>query len=398
MDFSNNSVLVLDDDPQVCSLLGKVATLLGFDVRALTDSADFTAVVEDFSPSVIIMDLKMPGVDGVQLLQSIKECACQASIIVVSGMDRRTLQTAAKLGRSYGLDIIGTMQKPLKVAELRALLRSTMANPSRVRTQEIRDALERTEFVVYYQPKIRRLNGEWVIDGAEALVRWQHRSLGLLMPAEFLQTAEEGGVISQLTDYVLDAGIRQISTWAKLGIDLGVAINLSARILDDLEFPDRCRVLLADHGVHGSKLTLELTESAAMSDPTMAMDVFLRLRMCDVGLSIDDFGTGFSSLQQLYQLPFDELKIDKAFTLGLPGDDEARTIVRAIVEMAHALDMRVCAEGVETRAALDYLETLECDQAQGFLISPAVPAKEFEALVGPWGSRVLQQAGLAERS
>jgi EAL domain-containing protein (putative c-di-GMP-specific phosphodiesterase class I) len=303
-------------------------------------------------------------------------------------MDKRTLLTAAKLGRSHGLEIIGTLQKPIKIAELRALLRKAIGDPGQARSQEIQDALERTEFVVYYQPKIRRLHGKWIIDGAEALVRWQHRSLGLLMPAEFLQAAEEAGLIGQLTDYVLSTGIRQISSWAKLGFDLGVAVNLSARLLDDLDFPDRCRVLLADHGVHGSKLTLELTESAAMSDPTLAMDVFLRLRMCDVGLSIDDFGTGFSSLQQLYQLPFDELKIDKAFTLCLPRDDEARAIVRAMIEMAHALDMRVCAEGVETQAALDYLETLACDQAQGFLISPAVPAKEFETLVGRWGRRV----------
>jgi EAL domain-containing protein (putative c-di-GMP-specific phosphodiesterase class I) len=135
-------------------------------------------------------------------------------------------------------------------------------------------------------------------------------------------------------------------------------------------------------------LGIELTESTAMADATKAMDIFLRLCVNDISLSIDDFGTGFSSLQQLYQLPFDELKIDRMFVRGLPDDEEARAIVRATVDMAHALNMKVCAEGVETRQALDYLESVNCDRAQGYLISPAVAAEKFETFLGTWNGGI----------
>jgi EAL domain-containing protein (putative c-di-GMP-specific phosphodiesterase class I) len=147
-----------------------------------------------------------------------------------------------------------------------------------------------------------------------------------------------------------------------------------------------------EHDVPGSRLTLELTESAAMADPTKAMDIFLRLRVADLGLAIDDFGTGFSSLKQLYELPFDELKIDRAFVQDLPGDDEARAIVRATIDMGHALGMRVCAEGVETVGALEYLESINCDRAQGVLIGRPASASELERLVGPWRPPRLQRA------
>jgi EAL domain-containing protein (putative c-di-GMP-specific phosphodiesterase class I) len=307
-------------------------------------------------------------------------------------MDQRVLSTAEKLGRSHGLKMLGVLQKPIKLAELQLFLRNAMGAQKHFTREELEAAITNAELVVHYQPKIARNEGTWSIDGAEALVRWQHPSYGLVMPGEFLALAEESDLTGALTDHVLQTCIHQVSTWIRRGLHLNVAVNLSASLIRDLQFPDRLRQLLKEHDVPGSKLTLELTESAAMADPTKAMDIFLRLRMIDIGLSIDDFGTGFSSLQQLYQLPFGELKIDRTFIRELPGDDEARAIVRATIDMAHALNMTVCAEGVETRGALEYLESVNCDRAQGFLISPAVSAAEFEQLVGPWSAQTLRRA------
>lgn len=385
-----NRLLIMDDEPQICTFIGKAAKPLGFEVNSLTDPAEFMDTLKEFVPSVLIIDLKMPGSDGVQLLHNMKQAGCDAHIIVISGMDQRTLNTAERLGRSHGLKMLGVLQKPIKLAELESLLRD--AKEESFTQDDVAAAIAAGELVVHYQPKIVRNQDHWTIDGAEALVRWQHPSRGLVMPSEFLALAEESDLIGPLTDYVLHTSILQVSSWMKRGLRRKVAVNLSARLIKDLDFPDRLRQLLEEHDVPGSMLTLELTESAAMADPTTAMDVCLRLRLSEVGLAIDDFGTGYSSLQQLYELPFDELKIDRSFIMALPGDESARAIVRATVDMAHALDMTVCAEGVETRSALEYLEAVKCDQAQGFLISRAVSAAEFEQLTGAWSSQTLRRA------
>lgn len=384
--------MIVDDEPKFCAFAKKAAAQLGFDAQCLTDSARFLEVLRSFSPSVLMLDLKMPGRDGIQLLQNLKDDRCSARIILVSGMDQRTLNTAEKLARSHGLAVSGVLQKPVRLAELRSALQSAASNSGRYARADLGKAITADELVVHYQPKITYNNGRWAVCGAEALVRWKHPTDGLVMPGEFLAIAEESNLIGSLTDFVIQTAVRQLSSWLKRGMDLNVAVNISATSIDDLEFPDRLNKVLEDNEVPGSNLTLELTESAAMADPSNAIDVFLRLRINDVVLAIDDFGTGFSSLKQLYELPFDELKIDRAFVTELPGDVEARAIVRATVDMAHALNMTVCAEGVETSGALEYLESVKCDRAQGYLISRAVSAAEFERLIGPWSDQALHRA------
>ncbi|HUF73388.1 MAG TPA: EAL domain-containing response regulator [Gammaproteobacteria bacterium] len=377
-------LLIMDDESSFCAFVEKAAARVGFDTTSLTDPAEFVTTLRAFSPSALVIDLKMPGFDGVQLLQRVRDEGCDAGIILVSGMDQRVLSMAEKLGRSHGLNIVGVLQKPVKLAELQALLRSAASSQQRFTPDELKHAIETGDLIVHYQPKIERNDDRWLVNSAEALVRWRHPTEGLVMPAEFVPLAEEYDLIGPLTDYVLKTCIQQISVWSKRELDCHLAVNLSARSIEDLEFPDRLKRLMDEHDVAGSSLTLELTESAAMADPTKAMDIFLRLRVADLGLAIDDFGTGFSSLKQLYQLPFDELKVDRTFVQDLPGDDEARAIVRATIDMGHALGMRVCAEGVETVGALEYLESVGCDRAQGFLIGRPGSASEFERLVGPW--------------
>lgn len=384
MNEPKNRLLVVDDEPSICKVIERVATPLGYAVRTLNHSASFLQTLRDFKPSLLILDLKMPDADGVQLLQQLRDGQSDAQIIVISGMDQRVLNTAEKLGRSQGLKMVGVLQKPLQRAELERHLSRAM-NASRVHTRkDLERALEEQEYVVYYQPKVSLQGGRWIIDGAEALIRWNHPTHGLLPPGEFLPLIEEHGLIDKLTSYVFRSALKQVAIWNGNGLVLRVAVNLSASLINDLGFPDQVAALLNEYKVPGNLLTLELTESTAMADATKAMDIFLRLCVNDIDLSIDDFGTGFSSLQQLYQLPFGELKIDRMFVGGLPDDDEARAIIRATVDMAHALNIKVCAEGVESQAALDYLESVGCDRAQGYLISPAVPVAEFEQVISDW--------------
>jgi EAL domain-containing protein (putative c-di-GMP-specific phosphodiesterase class I)/ActR/RegA family two-component response regulator len=382
MKVLQNRLLVVDDEPAICSLIKRVAEPLGFVVQSLTESARFLETLTDFQPSLLILDLKMPDCDGVQLLQQLKEGQSEAQVIVISGMDQRVLNTAEKLGRSQGLRMAGVLHKPLKRIELELKLSSALSDANVFSRETLQSAISKRQLIVHYQPKASRTTKGWVVDSGEALVRWMHPDQGLLLPGRFLSFVEEYGLIQSLTDYVLETSIQQLAEWKSRKQELRIAVNLSASLIDDLTFPERMTALLQKYGVPGRMLTLELTESTAMADATKAMDIFLRLCVNDISLSIDDFGTGFSSLQQLYQLPFDELKIDRMFVRGLPDDDEARAIVRATVDMAHALNIKVCAEGVETRAALDYLESVKCDRAQGYLISPAVPPAEFESFLG----------------
>lgn len=394
MKVLQNRLLVVDDEPAICSLIQRVAESLGFIVQCLNDSARFLEMVTEFQPSLLIIDLKMPDCDGIELLQKLKEGQCEAQVIVISGMDQRVLNTAEKLGRSQGLRMAGVLHKPLKRAELELKLNAALSDANVFSRNTIQAAIGNRELVVHYQPKASRTSNAWTVDGGEALVRWQHPVQGLLLPGKFLPYVEEYGLIGELTDYVLEQTIRQLAAWKNKGMAVRVAVNLSASLIADITFPQRMAVLLKKHGVPGSMLALELTESTAMADATKAMDIFLRLCVNDISLSIDDFGTGFSSLQQLYQLPFDELKIDRMFACRLPDDDEAATIVRATVEMAHALNIKVCAEGVETSDALKFLESVKCDRVQGYLISPAVPPAEFEDSFDSWNEQLLPSKSL----
>ena len=377
-------LLIVDDEPKICKVLEKAARPLGFEAQTLSSPEAFVETLHAFHPIVVILDLMMPTCDGVELLRKMKDIGSDAHVIVISGMDQRMLSVAQNLGRSHGLKMLGVMQKPINLAALQAQLRTVIGVVKAFTARDLENALSRSELVVHFQPQVKYDSGIWAVDGVEALVRWNHPAFGLLLPADFLAIIEENDLVAPLTDFVLESSIRQVAEWQRRGLKLGVSVNMSARFIEDLGFPDRLKRMLARYDVPGPQLTLELTESAAMADLTHAMDIFLRLRMNDVRLAIDDFGTGYSSLKQLYQLPFDELKIDRAFVAGLPGDDEAKTIVGATIGLAHALNLMVCAEGVETQAALKYLASLHCERAQGFLISPAVAPDKIESLCSKW--------------
>ena len=238
----------------------------------------------------------------------------------------------------------------------------------------------------------------------EALVRWRHPTRGLVPPEEFIQLAEQTRLIRPITRWVMDAALRQCRAWREAGFDIPVAINLSIHDLQDPALPDQVNLLLATHAVPPEQLRLEITESALLVEPRRAREVLARLRATGVRISIDDFGTGYSSLAYLKDLPVDELKIDRSFVRDMAADPSARAIVRAVIDMADDLGLRVIAEGVEDRATLQVLASLGCDLAQGYHFSPPVGAAElagWAAGVGP--ARLAQperdsvEAALGER-
>jgi diguanylate cyclase (GGDEF)-like protein len=237
---------------------------------------------------------------------------------------------------------------------------------------DLRHALEHDELTLHYQPKALLASGG--VSHVEALVRWERPGHGLQPPSEFIPLAERTGLIKQLSVSVLDAALRQVRAWTEEGMDLTVAVNLSARNLLEADLPQTVAGLLAEHGVAAHRLILEITESAVMSDETHSMEVLVRLSELGVCLSIDDFGTGYSSLSRLRRLPVDEIKIDRSFVAHMDRERGDALIVQSTVELAHNLGLRVVAEGVETETIWNALRQLGCDYAQGyFLCRPMAP-------------------------
>ena len=253
---------------------------------------------------------------------------------------------------------------------------------------EVRPALKRGEFVLHYQPKMD-LETRRVV-GVEALLRWNHHEHGMLAPMEFIPLVEQTSLVTPVTLYVIDRALWQTAQWRKLGVEMGISVNLSARNLLDSDLPNQIEALLAKHGVASSQLVVEVTESAAMADPDSAAGVLAALREKGIGVSIDDFGTGNASLAYLAKLPASEIKIDRSFIASVSDDPRAQAIVRSTIELARNLQLNVVAEGIETEEILDKLVDWGCPMGQGFLvmgqgffISKPLPAEQLAGWLSP---------------
>jgi diguanylate cyclase (GGDEF)-like protein/PAS domain S-box-containing protein len=240
---------------------------------------------------------------------------------------------------------------------------------------ELRMAIERDEFELYYQPKRHLRSG--LMTRAEVLTRWRHPKRGLLMPAAFIPLAERTGIIKPMTEWILDRALRQVREWQLSGAPVHVAVNVSAKSLQEQTLPTRVQALLDKWSVDPRFLKIEITESSIMADPAHALAIMSMLQSMGVRLSVDDFGTGYSSLTHLRELPIDEIKIDKSFVLGMMTSDADAAIVRTVIDLAHNLGKQVCAEGVENAETMKRLEEMGCDLAQGYWISRPVTAEEF---------------------
>lgn len=387
MSNAGQKLLMIDDEPTICRFVKAVAEQVGLAATTTRDPYEFCAAIEREQPTIIILDLQMPKVDGVELLRYLARTQCRASILLASGMDTKTLASAENLGRSKRLNMCGTLQKPVGVAVLKQMLSQAMKSHRQISADEIRHAIAHGDLEVEYQPMAsRNASGGWTIDGAEALVRWNHAELGRVMPNEFIGLAEKSNLIKPLTDYVIRESIEQHARWRMLGMNVHVSVNLSPLLLVDVDLPDFIEKVFSDYGACASDFVFELTESAAHNDVEVVTDILTRLRLKGFGLSMDDFGTGYSSLKQLFLLPFSGLKLDLSFVTRIHENAEAGKMVKVMINLAHELGMTSCAEGVESMAILRKLEQFGCDKIQGYLISKAVPGDEFPDICLEWNA------------
>lgn len=364
-----NRLLIIEDDADFRALVALAAREIGFEVADVAPPERFLEIIAAFQPSLILLDLMMPAVDGIQVLRTLADQGCEVDIILISGADARVLHSTARVAADRGLRIAAVLRKPIELHRLATLMgRHLRVAP--VSADDLRGAISERQITVNYQPKVSLAPpGEWVVEGVEALARWDHPRHGAILPSDFFSVAQQSGLIGKLTTTVFRHAIGQARELRDKGYRVDVSVNVPANLLESKEFPDRVHRELSEQRLEGTTLIIEVTESAPISCSVSLMENLSRMRLRGVRLSMDDFGIGYSSLAQLSRVPFSELKIDRSFICEIETTDESRIIVASIIDLAHRLGLTVCAEGVETRETLEFLRSAGCDQAQGFLIS-----------------------------
>ena len=382
--MSGARLAIVDDEQGICNVIGRVAEECGFDVFKTTSPSRFLFQAREMSFDVIVLDLHMPGLDGIDILRELSALSSQAQIVLASGMDGQVMDSAIRLGRERRLEMVGTIHKPIRIQDLRRLLRDlvpkqSFAEPAiaapGVTGAELMQAISRDELVLHYQPQLDLATNRIV--GVEALIRWQHPALGLLPPLAFLPLAESTGLIVPVTNWLYDQAIAQCGDWFKQGMRLRLSLNLSPKLPFDYDMAEHIAAVCDRYRFQPDLVTLELSETTAMDDPIRLRDALTRLRIKGFNLSVDDFGTAYSSLVELQRLPFTELKIDKSLVTTMLKSKARLMVVETIVSIAHNMHMNAMAEGIETADVLEALIGRRCDLAQGYFISHPVPADQI---------------------
>ena len=390
-EFISMNILIVDDDEFVLKLSERVLGKLG--CKNVTTVCGGNLALAKFAVSqfdVLITDLNMPEMDGIELLRHVAGHHFAGGIILLSGEDERILETAQELARFHQLNVLGAISKPLRPDLLKELLVSYKpSQPTRlfqaqepITVDELRIGLTGGALQLFYQPIVSVNDGK--INGVEALSRWQHPDRGILGPATFIPVAEEHGLVDTMTKAIYQKAVRQAGAWLTDGLELHVSINVSVNSFLHQEFSEHLIEVARYEGVAPSMLILEVTESQVMADAKGCLEQMMHLRMKRFGLSIDDFGTGHSSLEQLKRIPFTELKVDRTFVYGAKRNASARAILESSITLGKKLGMSIVAEGAETREDWDIVEQLGCDFVQGYYFAKPLPVDELELFVRNW--------------
>lgn len=373
-------LLILDDDELICAYVRRIAEDLGYHVRVSSAADRFREYFWADRPDDIVLDLQLGSSDGIEILRFLSAQAYRGRITFLSGFDNRTLASARDLALSLGLTAGEALHKPVRAPDLRAALAMPEASASDITAASLSAGIRNNELVLEYQPIIDCATGS--VAGLEALVRWQRPGALRVPPDQFIPVAEADPDLMDMLTFAIAS--RAAQDWPVLqaaSFDGFVALNISAQNLRRLDFPERLAGLLQDSGLPPGQVKLEITESAAMTNPLVTLDILLRLRLRGFQLAVDDFGTGYSSLSMLRRLPYSELKVDRSFVKDMNVSRDALAIVKAVIALARSMELSTVAEGVEDQGTLDNLIKLGASHAQGFGISrPLAVSKLVEWL------------------
>lgn len=379
----NDLMLILDRDTESLKVTRAVADLMGCERVEVDSPAALKEVLAGRDPTIAVVAIDFVEADGLAVLQALAAHNKRPATFLVGSLNARVAASAKRAAEARGLSIVGASARPLDPIQLERVLTEHLKTPAPIPRPDLERALGESELALQYQPKIALDAAGHRIQGVEALVRWQHPRRGLLEPRHFLQAVEDAGLLSGLTDFVMTEAVRQAGQWRAAGLHLEMVINLSTALVRDRAFPERLACLLRENEVPADQIVLDVTE-APHADKDLMLDVFTRLRILGVGISLDNFGTGLSSLTELYRMPYSEIKVDRSLMADVPRDREAQLIVRAIADLAHSLELPVCAEGVESRDMLNFAVAAKFDSAQGRLFCGPVNAAAIEKFVNEW--------------
>jgi EAL domain-containing protein (putative c-di-GMP-specific phosphodiesterase class I)/DNA-binding NarL/FixJ family response regulator len=384
------SLLVVDDSAvqrmHAVDLCRELGVALIYEASSGNEALELLQMLV-LPPDLLIIDLEMPGMDGIELIQQLAQHHQSISVIVASSREQSLIQSVETLGRNLGLSVLAGLRKPL-AAELlseafeRFSPESRSANvspqseaPSAFSAETLARAIAAGEIDVHYQPKVDMRTG--IVRGVEALARWQPSGGAFARPDQFIALAEREGLIHDLTLSVMNQALAQTADWNAHGLRLSMAINMSPGLLNLTSLVQEVSTLVAQYALQNEQIVLEITETSLVDCMGAALGVLARLRLKGFGLSIDDYGTGFSSMQQLARIPFTELKIDRSFVHGAHQRSNLRVILQSALDMARQLDLVTVAEGIETMEDWHLLQECGCGIGQGYLIAKPMAASAF---------------------
>jgi len=386
---SNLNFLVVDDD----ALLRQTAknVLRSFNAENIHEAADGLQALdilkkkETHPVDIILCDLNMPEMDGMEFLRHLGEAHSDISIVIVSAHDDDLLGAVASMAAAYGVRFLGSAQKPVTPDRLQSFITqhkglpppkaSRPAATQLFTVDEILHGIAQNQFEPFFQPKVSFDTGK--IKGAEALARWRHPQQGLVAPYAFIDALEKSGNILSLTLSILEKAAAASRQLHDAGYPLPIAVNLSLDLLGNPALADKITQTVKNAAARPQDIVLEITESVAMIDVAHSLENLARLKMHGFSLSIDDYGTGFSNMQQITRVAFSELKIDQTFVKNCTENDQLCVMLRSSIEMAHKLKMECTAEGVETKQDWDTLKAMNCDTAQGYFIAKPMDLASF---------------------
>lgn len=340
---------------------------------------------------ICFIDLNMPVMDGIELVRHLANGDHQTAIVLTSALGPALLFSVETMSRAYGVHLLGTFEKPATPEVLRALIARFQPPDARARhkkalpvftLQDIRDGIAAGQFEPFFQPKVELATGK--VHSVEAFVRWRHPQYGLMTPPTFIPILEASGHMEDLTWAVIERAVAICRAWHDQGLMLAVSINLSTTSLAEPGLAERILAHVTRHGIHPQYFTVEITELMAMTDVPVCLENLARLRMKGFGLSIDDYGTAHSNVQQLLRIPFLDLKIDRSFVAGASQNKQMHIALSSCLDLAQKLRRNSVAVGVETREDWDLLRDLGCTYAQGFYIAKPMESAAIPGWIEEW--------------
>ncbi|TDQ84463.1 EAL domain-containing protein (putative c-di-GMP-specific phosphodiesterase class I) [Dongia mobilis] len=349
-------------------------------------------LAKDAAIDLVVTDIRLEGMDGVTFVRRIAEQSLATHLLLISNVDEPLARTVMALARSLNLDAAGHIRKPATPETLRACVQRLLvrraaspilgARAIHVTAEELRQAIALRQFVPYFQPRLRGADGS--LTAVEALIRWQHPQRGLIPPGAFIPLADSAGLIDGITGLVLEMSLAWARRWHEAGVAPSISVNLTETALKNAHLPNELLALADEYGIPPARILLEVTESDAITEAPAALETLARLRLMEFGLSIDDFGTGVATPDQLAAVPFTEAKIDQSLVTGVSDQPQYVGVLAQTLRQARDLGLKTVAEGVESKADWELLNELGCDEMQGFYVARPMPGEEIEGWALGW--------------